>query len=298
MVWQVPTDGRPKLLKTVRTFFLSKGWAVKDLERTDARTDFIIKNRELTYFITVVDEAQNRFFPMGRMIDGMTKDSREIRALKRQTLAYVLNFRFQSISFESLAERGISAFALDEMDKLAGTAAYQDALPPPLGIREKALLVGNPKACISISGKFQKSGDRASAIEWAKYAIALKGGVSVAHTRLFEMYLEEGDLESADRVGQEVFYFQPSNAEFLSRMEKLAIKRQDPEAAALYRARRAPDKLATVAPRSFEDLIKKQQARRSLSNASPAEPPAVDAKPERTPIDKLLHRLRGSSGRA
>jgi hypothetical protein len=294
MVWQIPTDDRPKLLKTVRGFFVSKGWVVKELERADLRIDFVASNREIVFFVTVVDEAQKRFFRLERMIDGMTSDTYGIRGTKRQTLAYVLNFRFPTISFETLAESGVSAFALDEMDMVTGTAAYQDELPPPLGIREEALLVGNPKACISISRRFQKSGDRLSAITWARYALALKGGVTVAHSRLFEMYLEEGDLESAERVGQEVFYFEPKNADFLARMEKLAVKRNDLAAAATYRARRSPDKLESVSPRTFKELIKKQQVKQALCNPPAAAPVAVEVKPERNGIGKFIDRLRGS----
>ena len=288
MVWQIPTDDRAKLLKTVRAHFLSKGWVIKELERADGRIDFVTSNREITYFVTVVDEAQKRFFRLERMIDGMTKDTSGITALKRQTLAYVLNFRFPTISFETLAERGVSAFALDEMDMLTGTAAYQDELPPLLGIREEALLVGNPKACISISSRFQKSGDRLSAITWARYAVALKGGVSVAHSRLFEMYLEEGDLESAERVGQEVFYFEPKNADFLARMEKLAIKCNDPKAAEIYRARRAKEKLAPVSARTLQGILKKQLRERTTI----APPTAAAGKPEQKIISKFLYRLR------
>jgi hypothetical protein len=294
MVWQIPTPDRPKLLKTVKSFFLSKGWDVKELERLDGRIDFITMNRGLTYFVTVVDEAQKNFFRMERMIDGMNKDSREIRSLKRQVLIYVLNFRFESISFETLVERQIAAFALDEMDMVTGTAAYLDELPPQLSIREMDLFVGNPKVCIAISGRFYESGDRASAIKWARHSLTLKGGVTVAHSRLFQMYLEEGDLESAERVGQEVFYFQPKNVDFLQRMEKLAIRRNDHEAAAMYRARRAPDKLDAMPVRTFQDLLAKQQAKRALADPAATPPAAVAEKSPKTGIGKFLDRLRGS----
>jgi tetratricopeptide (TPR) repeat protein len=293
MTWQIPTDDQPKMLKAVRSFFMSNGWTVKDAPR-DARIDLVATDRELTYFLTVVDEAQKRFFRLERMVEGMAHDTYEIKGLKHQTLIYILNFRFPSLSFEALVERGVSAFALDEMDLLRDLTAYQDELPPPLGVREIAVLEGNAKVCLGISNRFHKSGDRASAIKWGEYAIKRKSGVWVAYMRLFRLYLEEDDLDNADRIGKEVFSFQPENIEFLKLMEKLAIQRGDPATAETYRARRE-NADTTAPPKNFADLIKKQTAQRALSNPSLAASSAVEAQPRKTGIAKMLDRLRRSS---
>lgn len=289
MTWQIPTKDKPRLSKVVRSFFSGHGWEVEDC-RNDKRIELIAKKGQLVYLLNVVDVAQKEFFRYERMIEGMVHDSREIRALKQRTLVYILNFRFPSLPFETLVEQGASAFSLDEMHMVTGTARYHDELPPELGVREMALLEGNPKFCAELSERFHKAGDRASAIRWGEHSIKLRAGVSVNHVKLFRLYLEDGDLDGAERVGQEVFFFQPKNAEFLKLMEKLAIQRNDPEAAAKYRARQTVVEPADVVPRSFDALIRKQRTAAGLP-AKP--PPPAETKPEPRGIGRILSLLRG-----
>jgi hypothetical protein len=290
MVWQIPTEDRPKLLSTVRRFFASNGWTVKDVS-DDNRTDLLIKNRDMLYFVTVVDEAQKRFFRFEKMIEGMSHDAYQITGFKRRTLVYILNFKFPSLPFDTLAEQGIAVFSLDEMGIVAGSASYQDELPPTLGVREMLLFRGNAKVCIAICKKFQALGDRAAAIRWGEQAIKLRGGVSVAHTLLFHLYVEENDPESAQRVAEEVFSFQPKNVHFLTLVEKLAIKRNDLEAAKSYREKRRHIEEEGAPARSLDDLLKRQREKRAASGDSSVSSPVVEKK---TGLAQLLERFRRS----
>ena len=257
-----------RFAKKCGAVFGSGGWSSTAF--CDESIDWKIDKWYLHLLMTCGRSNMLDFISVTKIIGLMEGQVARCRVRKFPKTFFVLDFELGGNSLVALADRGLAVFYTHELELVASLAQLEHDMPDNLETRQLLLLRYCPWACLSVSERFLKSGDVASAFEWAKRAVPDDDQPNPRINRtVFDTFFNTQHYEDAETFACDRLEANQSDPEMLRALRKLAQRRGDRAEVALLDARIAD--LPENAPgATFETLIERRKQRESPTGQKPA----------------------------
>jgi hypothetical protein len=211
---------RENIAALAQEHFRAFSWTVNAIKSDP--TAFSVESGEVKLSVLCLDSEIHQFYSAVAIIEAIARRAREIRHWRHTQTISVLPFHIPGIVVNTAAENGVYFFTLEELAFITDLPSFFDRMPSGLQKRETMLMQGILPLCLSIVDRFQKAGDRASAINWVRGTIDQSIGYTTAYKVLFTLLLEVHEYEGAATVGHQALQADPNNLFFLSSMKSLA----------------------------------------------------------------------------
>lgn len=256
---------KARLLKLSKAHFFSSGWIITPL--THNEDAFTVRKGTLKFLLICVDSRARQFYSATKIFDDLRDRSRNARKTLFLTTVFIFNKPFPGVDVEGVTHSGLNLVTIDELEIVSDLSRFENDIEEIPNARESCLLAGNEDFCLLVSARFVARQDYDRAIQWLRHSINVRGALSAANYRLFDLYVELRLFDEANKISSSALYLKPNDISFLRRMQKLSEKRSCVLEAEHFSQRikqlEARKELLSE-PDDFDALIKKQKAKRQI----------------------------------